>query len=86
MVFKVSSETFCTDPRLLWHSVEQPRELRGGQLGLFLASRKLCVEKNAMDAGYLEFLDHLELYAEPLGAMPACGAPTAAPKALVMPH
>ena len=37
-----------------------------------------------MDAGYLEFLDHLELYAEPLGAMPACGVPTAVPKALVM--
>ena len=37
-----------------------------------------------MDAGYLEFLDHLELYSEPLGAMPACGVPTAVPKAFVM--
>ena len=56
----------------------------GVQLGFFLASRKVCVEKIAMDVGYLEFLDRLELYAEPLGAMPACGVSTAVLKALVM--
>ena len=39
-----------------------------------------------MDVGYLDFVDRLSLLVEPVREQPACGVPTAAPKALVMPH